>query len=433
MARYWTRVKMVYGLCWLAICGLVFLRARSEGLLWSFAAVCHVRVMHEGQSEVLIVGAGPTGCAAGIMLARDGIDVCVVDRAEFPRDKTCGDAISNDGMVLLEQLGARARPWSADRMPLVRRAAAVFPDGTRIERDVRAAGLHRAALPPGRRAAQSARGIRRAARTGLQRVRARPQEERVVGAQGKNLRWSAELVIAADGYGSVGLPALGQDGPRGRYLGVSAPRITATCASPTAPTSRTTTSRTSCRTATAGSSPRSTASRTSACTCARTRTRARASSSRADGRLRGRARASASRRRAGGQAAQLVAADRASADTGERDGLCSWATPAASSIRSRAKASGRRCTPACSPARSAARRSRRAELSGALRERYAAACKAGDRCAEPQEGLRAARVERDRGAPAVPVAARARGLAVRLSTARARDDQELSAGFGGRG
>ena len=35
VARYWTRIKLVYGLCWLAICGFVYWRARSAGLLWS--------------------------------------------------------------------------------------------------------------------------------------------------------------------------------------------------------------------------------------------------------------------------------------------------------------------------------------------------------------------------------------------------------------
>jgi flavin-dependent dehydrogenase len=44
---------------------------------------------------------------------------------------------------------------------------------------------------------------------------------RVTGATGTDLRWSADVVIAADGYGSVGLAALGVPGPRGRYLGVS--------------------------------------------------------------------------------------------------------------------------------------------------------------------------------------------------------------------
>jgi 2-polyprenyl-6-methoxyphenol hydroxylase-like FAD-dependent oxidoreductase len=88
----------------------------------------------EGKSDVLIVGAGPTGCAAGIMLARSGVDVCVVDRACFPRDKVCGDAVSNEGIALVEQLGARD---AVDRSPhaVVHRAAAVFPDGARIMRE----------------------------------------------------------------------------------------------------------------------------------------------------------------------------------------------------------------------------------------------------------------------------------------------------------
>ncbi|MGB1013300.1 MAG: NAD(P)/FAD-dependent oxidoreductase, partial [Nannocystaceae bacterium] len=59
----------------------------------------------KGQSQVLIIGAGPAGCAAGVVLARAGLDVCVVDRARFPRDKTCGDAISNRGVGILHELG----------------------------------------------------------------------------------------------------------------------------------------------------------------------------------------------------------------------------------------------------------------------------------------------------------------------------------------
>ena len=176
--------------------------------------------MHEGHSAVLIVGAGPSGCAAGIALARAGIDVCVVDRAEFPRDKTCGDAISNDGMLVLETLGARA---AVERGPhaLVRRAAAVFPDGTRIERRYDPPGyiVPRYHLDDALRRALEASGARLLQGCSVSALVRR--EGRVVGAEGKALRWSAQLVIAADGYGSVGLPALGQSGPRDRWLGVS--------------------------------------------------------------------------------------------------------------------------------------------------------------------------------------------------------------------
>ena len=48
----------------------------------------------KGASDVVVVGAGPAGCAAGIVLARAGIDVCVIDAAVFPRDKICGDALA---------------------------------------------------------------------------------------------------------------------------------------------------------------------------------------------------------------------------------------------------------------------------------------------------------------------------------------------------
>jgi menaquinone-9 beta-reductase len=179
------------------------------------------RARIEGKSDVLIVGAGPTGCAAGIMLARAGVDVCVVDRARFPRDKVCGDAVSNDGIALIEQLGARD---AVDESPhaVVQRAAAVFPDGTRIARDYEPPGyiVPRFHLDDGLR-----RGLEASGAKLLQDCRVSSLTragDRVTGAEGPALSWKAKVVIAADGYGSVGLEAIGQPGPRGRYLAVSA-------------------------------------------------------------------------------------------------------------------------------------------------------------------------------------------------------------------
>ena len=44
--------------------------------------------------DVLVVGGGPAGAAAGYWLAAAGRDVCVLERKAFPRDKTCGDGLT---------------------------------------------------------------------------------------------------------------------------------------------------------------------------------------------------------------------------------------------------------------------------------------------------------------------------------------------------
>ena len=62
--------------------------------------------------EVAVVGAGPAGAAAAIALARAGRRVLVVDRATFPRDKTCGDGLTTGALRELEDLGL-----DPDRVP----------------------------------------------------------------------------------------------------------------------------------------------------------------------------------------------------------------------------------------------------------------------------------------------------------------------------
>jgi geranylgeranyl reductase family protein len=55
--------------------------------------------------DVLIVGAGPSGSAAAITLARAGHDVVLVDSHAFPRDKICGDGLIPDAHHALRKLG----------------------------------------------------------------------------------------------------------------------------------------------------------------------------------------------------------------------------------------------------------------------------------------------------------------------------------------
>lgn len=81
--------------------------------------------------DVLIVGAGPAGCAAAITLAGAGFDVVLIDQQAFPRDKVCGDGLIPDAHHALRRLGlldavlARARS--------VRHVAVIGPRGGRID------------------------------------------------------------------------------------------------------------------------------------------------------------------------------------------------------------------------------------------------------------------------------------------------------------
>ena len=46
--------------------------------------------------DLAIVGAGPAGCTCALLLAGKGMNVALIDKAIFPRDKICGDALSPD-------------------------------------------------------------------------------------------------------------------------------------------------------------------------------------------------------------------------------------------------------------------------------------------------------------------------------------------------
>jgi menaquinone-9 beta-reductase len=55
--------------------------------------------------DVLIVGAGPAGTVAALILARAGARVRIVDRARFPREKLCGDTLNPGALARLDALG----------------------------------------------------------------------------------------------------------------------------------------------------------------------------------------------------------------------------------------------------------------------------------------------------------------------------------------
>ena len=54
--------------------------------------------------DIIIAGAGPGGCAAALSLAGHGLKVAMIEKASFPRDKICGDAISGKVPYLLNKI-----------------------------------------------------------------------------------------------------------------------------------------------------------------------------------------------------------------------------------------------------------------------------------------------------------------------------------------
>jgi geranylgeranyl reductase family protein len=81
------------------------------------------------QTDVLVVGAGPGGSAAAYHLARHGIDVAVLEKASFPREKVCGDGLTPRSVRSLLRMGVDTRDPMFERVIGLR----VYARSTTIE------------------------------------------------------------------------------------------------------------------------------------------------------------------------------------------------------------------------------------------------------------------------------------------------------------
>ena len=55
--------------------------------------------------DVVIVGAGPSGSTTAYYLAKQGFNVLLLDKFNFPRDKTCGDGLTPRALHILDDMG----------------------------------------------------------------------------------------------------------------------------------------------------------------------------------------------------------------------------------------------------------------------------------------------------------------------------------------
>ena len=55
--------------------------------------------------DVTVIGAGPAGSATAYFLAKGGLRVALLDKFEFPRDKTCGDGLTPRALKVMDAMG----------------------------------------------------------------------------------------------------------------------------------------------------------------------------------------------------------------------------------------------------------------------------------------------------------------------------------------
>ena len=65
-------------------------------------------------ADVVVVGGGPAGSTVSFLLARRGMDVLLVDRARFPREKVCGESLSPGAIDRLSAIGLWSPPQDTD-------------------------------------------------------------------------------------------------------------------------------------------------------------------------------------------------------------------------------------------------------------------------------------------------------------------------------
>ena len=174
-------------------------------------------------ADVAVVGAGPAGAAAALLLAEQGLHVVAIDRAVLPRARiVCGEYLSPEAGRLLDRLGVLKTVDAARAVPLAGMRITA-PDGTTMVGRYRQVGGWR----PYR---QHAMGVARVTLDGAfaERLRGAPidlreqtrvvdllvEEGRVVGVRAEDrerqpLHVRARMVIGADGRASVVAQRLG--------------------------------------------------------------------------------------------------------------------------------------------------------------------------------------------------------------------------------
>lgn len=87
------------------------------------------------KKDLIVIGAGPAGCAAAITAARTGASVLLLERGHFPRHKVCGEFVSAESLDLLQNLLVPVYRGLITKAPRIARSR-IFVDAAELQAEI---------------------------------------------------------------------------------------------------------------------------------------------------------------------------------------------------------------------------------------------------------------------------------------------------------
>jgi geranylgeranyl reductase family protein len=193
-----------------------------------------VQSLSENQADVIVVGAGPAGSTTAYHLAKAGLDVLLLEKTAFPREKICGDGLTPRAVTQLVRMGIDT---SVDNGWLHNKGLRILAAGSQLELDWPELASHpnyglvrpRADFDDLLAGQAKKAGVRLLENCNVSGPILDPRTSRIVGvtaklgerAEAKETEFRAPLVVAADGNSTRLSIAMGLHKREDRPMGVA--------------------------------------------------------------------------------------------------------------------------------------------------------------------------------------------------------------------